>query len=326
MRSRGGVADLPPRAEALVRRALLLEHRERRAVHRKPVALAPDRSVPVDAQRPEVVVLGAFVLVGGRHEVEVLGPEQERLGRRPRREPCDQGRAEVAKVQVAGRRRCESAGHRRQSGPPIGPRHVAPRSGSVHLRSGPMECHVCGTPVRPEQKFCMECGARLHHTQGHDLALAPPEAGSAADERVRPHAGVATGSGSAPDVRSGHRSAARPAPAGQARGRRRRHECAARPRRTAEHVRFGSGLRPADAARAGSRAMGARGRRVRDAVAHRPVTARTPDRLRPQRRSADAPAVRQPAAVPSASVWRRAVRPAARPDRRASRDLRAVGR
>ena len=40
---------------------------------------------------------------------------------------------------------------------------------------------MCGTPVRPEQKFCMECGARLHHTQGHDLALAPPEAGSAAD-------------------------------------------------------------------------------------------------------------------------------------------------
>ena len=34
---------------------------------------------------------------------------------------------------------------------------------------------MCGTQVRPEQKFCMECGARLHHTQGHDLALAPPE-------------------------------------------------------------------------------------------------------------------------------------------------------
>ena len=48
-----------------------------------------------------------------------------------------------------------------------------------------MECHVCGTEVRPEQKFCMECGARLHHTQGHDLALAPPEARSDRDATTR---------------------------------------------------------------------------------------------------------------------------------------------
>ena len=34
--------------------------------------------------------------------------------------------------------------------------------------------------MRPEQKFCMECGARLHHPQSHDLALAPPDARSAA--------------------------------------------------------------------------------------------------------------------------------------------------
>ena len=56
-----------------------------------------------------------------------------------------------------------------------------------------MECHVCGTEVRPEQKFCMECGARLHHTQGHDLALAPPEAGSANDTTRTPALPPASG-------------------------------------------------------------------------------------------------------------------------------------
>jgi hypothetical protein len=38
-----------------------------------------------------------------------------------------------------------------------------------------MQCHVCGTAVRPEHKFCMECGARLRHPVG-ELALAPPPA------------------------------------------------------------------------------------------------------------------------------------------------------
>ncbi len=36
-----------------------------------------------------------------------------------------------------------------------------------------MQCHVCGTEVRPEHKFCMECGARLRRPTG-ELALAPP--------------------------------------------------------------------------------------------------------------------------------------------------------
>jgi zinc-ribbon domain len=36
-----------------------------------------------------------------------------------------------------------------------------------------MQCHVCGTEVRPEHKFCMECGARLQRPVG-ELALAPP--------------------------------------------------------------------------------------------------------------------------------------------------------
>ena len=40
-----------------------------------------------------------------------------------------------------------------------------------------MQCNVCGTGVRPEQKFCMECGARLHHQQTSDAALAPPALG-----------------------------------------------------------------------------------------------------------------------------------------------------
>ena len=38
-----------------------------------------------------------------------------------------------------------------------------------------MQCHVCGTEVRPEHKFCMECGARLRRPPG-ELALAPPPA------------------------------------------------------------------------------------------------------------------------------------------------------
>ena len=38
-----------------------------------------------------------------------------------------------------------------------------------------MQCHVCGTEVRPEHKFCMECGARLRRPAG-ELALAPPTA------------------------------------------------------------------------------------------------------------------------------------------------------
>jgi hypothetical protein len=38
-----------------------------------------------------------------------------------------------------------------------------------------MQCHVCGTEVRPEHKFCMECGARLRRPSG-ELALAPPPA------------------------------------------------------------------------------------------------------------------------------------------------------
>jgi hypothetical protein len=38
-----------------------------------------------------------------------------------------------------------------------------------------MQCHVCGTEVRPEHKFCMECGARLKRPAS-ELALAPPYA------------------------------------------------------------------------------------------------------------------------------------------------------
>ena len=43
------------------------------------------------------------------------------------------------------------------------------------LRLDHMQCHVCGTEVRPEHKFCMECGARLKRLAS-ELALAPPHA------------------------------------------------------------------------------------------------------------------------------------------------------
>ena len=46
-----------------------------------------------------------------------------------------------------------------------------------------MQCHVCGTGVRPEQKFCMECGARLHHQRSSDT-LAPPALGPGGEHEV----------------------------------------------------------------------------------------------------------------------------------------------
>jgi hypothetical protein len=48
-----------------------------------------------------------------------------------------------------------------------------------------MQCHVCGTEVLPEHKFCMECGARLRRPTG-DLALAPPREGESDRLRALP--------------------------------------------------------------------------------------------------------------------------------------------
>ena len=62
---------------------------------------------------------------------------------------------------------------------------MAPQAAWVPLGSGAMECHVCGTAVRPEQKFCMECGARLHRQNTGEMALAPPELGSGSDYTSR---------------------------------------------------------------------------------------------------------------------------------------------
>src|SRR5688500_16732207 len=61
-----------------------------------------------------------------------------------------------------------------------------------------MECHVCGTKVRPEQKFCMECGARLHQQQRHDLSLAPPEIGRASDAPTARQSALPPASGGHP--------------------------------------------------------------------------------------------------------------------------------
>src|SRR5688572_12291489 len=41
-----------------------------------------------------------------------------------------------------------------------------------------MQCHVCGTEVRPEHKFCMECGARLRGAHA-SIELAPPDPATA---------------------------------------------------------------------------------------------------------------------------------------------------
>lgn len=40
-----------------------------------------------------------------------------------------------------------------------------------------MQCHVCGTGVRPDQKFCMECGARLHRQPASELVITPSAGG-----------------------------------------------------------------------------------------------------------------------------------------------------
>jgi hypothetical protein len=51
-----------------------------------------------------------------------------------------------------------------------------------------MQCHVCGTEVRPEHKFCMECGARLRRPTG-ELALAPPSSAEAETDRLPAYPG-----------------------------------------------------------------------------------------------------------------------------------------
>ena len=97
------VADLPPRAEALVRQPVLGEPRERAGVHLEAVTLPPDRSVPVQAERRQIGLLRPFVHVGRRDQVEVLGPEHESIAGRTGGQPGDHRRPEVAEMQVPRR-------------------------------------------------------------------------------------------------------------------------------------------------------------------------------------------------------------------------------
>ena len=82
-------------------------------------------------------------------------------------QPGDQRRAQVADVQRTRRRRRKSTRHRRQCAECLRAARRRP-IGSTACSATSAEPHV-----RPEHKFCMECGARLRRPTS-DLALAPP--------------------------------------------------------------------------------------------------------------------------------------------------------
>ena len=123
-----------------------------------------------------------------------------------------------------------------------------------------MQCHVCGTEVRPEHKFCMECGARLRHPAG-ELALAPPPPDDEETDRLPALAAPVE----PPDVRPGDGPATgHPAATAAAAARRGRHERAPG-RRSADGPRR---VRPAGRVGPGSGAVGSPIRH-RSAVAER---------------------------------------------------------
>ena len=80
-----------------------------------------------------------------------------------RGEPGDERRAQVSEMQLAGRRRCEAAGHATHSGGDVDveSRETTPTRVPGLLASGGMVCHECGRAVEPNQRFCSGCGASL---------------------------------------------------------------------------------------------------------------------------------------------------------------------
>lgn len=52
-----------------------------------------------------------------------------------------------------------------------------------------MQCDVCGTEVRPEHKFCMECGARLAHQPPSAASIAPASTSGGSRQMFDPATG-----------------------------------------------------------------------------------------------------------------------------------------
>ena len=109
---RGRLPDLAPRAEAAVDPAVALEPVERRA-RRGPIradwrTTSPSQSIP--SARRSSSWLAANSLADAAL-VEVLDPHQEPRAGRPREQPGEQRRPQVAEVEVPGRRRRVAPDH-----------------------------------------------------------------------------------------------------------------------------------------------------------------------------------------------------------------------
>ncbi len=101
MRGGGRLADLGPGAEALVDKALGAELLDRLVVVAGASALARQLPVPVDPERAQVVELSGHELLAAPLAVEVLHPEQQLGVLGAGEEPGEDGRAEIAEVELA---------------------------------------------------------------------------------------------------------------------------------------------------------------------------------------------------------------------------------
>ncbi len=182
------VSDLTSAAEALVDESTPGKVVDGRLVQVETVALADHLTVPVEAQFSEIAQLVRFDGEARLVAIEVLHADHEIVASRPRRQPGDRGRPEVAEVQISGRRRGEASGHSTSV--------ARPRLDSIHSTStrrpqgrAPdpppisysrhMVCPGCDTEVAEHQKFCHECGAPIE-------AAPLPEPTSAADVEQPP--------------------------------------------------------------------------------------------------------------------------------------------
>ncbi len=103
----GCLEDLATGAEALVREPGRYERRKYVGVDRQTLGLAHGFAVPLQAECGEVselALLGAW-----SHAIKVLDPDDEVSAGPPGPQPREQSRTQVAHVQVARRRRCESS-------------------------------------------------------------------------------------------------------------------------------------------------------------------------------------------------------------------------
>ncbi len=105
------VADLTTGAVTLVDEPPFVELGDRLVVPIEAIALSHDRAVPVETDGGEVAQLGTLVAFARLVSIEVLHPHEERQALRSRRQPGDRRRAQVADMEVPGRRWCEPPAH-----------------------------------------------------------------------------------------------------------------------------------------------------------------------------------------------------------------------